>query len=475
MDNIIWYIIIIVLLVINGIVIILRSKKSDDVDSIKQVEEIIRSSLEAQRDSITKQLTEGSTAQFQQFATIQSSIQDTLGKNSVDTNTQLSNNRQELSQLLTNNRRESREQLDAFGDKVEQKLQHIQQNNADSITQLMGTLSTKTLELNNTLEEKIKTLQESNEKRLEQMQKIVDEKLQETLNQRINQSFEQVSTQLASVQQGLGEMQKLASDVGSLQRVMTGVKTRGISGEVQLGRILEDMFTHAQYREQVNIKDRNSVDFAVVLPGKSTGSEVLLPIDSKFPQEDYIRLTQAQDLGDKVAIDSARKALFAAIKAQAKSIHEKYIEPPITTDFAIMFLPTEGLFMEVVNDPELYEQLGRDYKVNITGPTTMTAVLNSLQMGFKTLQIEQKSSEVYALLGAVKTEFGKFETSLKKVHDRLQASEKEISALITTRTRAMHRKLRDVDEIDSISSSELLGLKEEEDIDQVIEVEDFLD
>lgn len=462
MDNIIWYIIIIVLLIVNCIVIILRSKKDQDTDQLKQVEDFMRSSAESQRDAISKQLADGTQEQFQRFATIQSSIQDTLGKNSADTNVQLSNNRQELSQLLKDNRSESRQQLDVFGEKVESKLQQIQNTNAESITQLMETLGSKTQNLNETLEKKISLLQESNDKKLEQMQKIVDEKLQDTLTKRINQSFEQVTQHLASVQQGLGEMQKLANDVGSLQKVMTGVKTRGIIGEIQLGRILEEMLTHAQYREQVNIKDRNSVDFAVVLPGKSTESELLLPIDSKFPQEDYIRLTQAQEIGDPASIEVARKALFAAIKTQAKSIHEKYIEPPKTTDFAIMFLPTEGLFMEVVNNPELYEQLSRDYKVNVTGPTTMTAVLNSLQMGFKTLQIERKSSEVYELLGAVKTEFSKFETSLKGVHRRLKQSEKEISSLITTRTNAMNRKLRAVTELDSTSSLSLLGLQEDE-------------
>ena len=306
---------------------------------------------------------------------------------------------------------------------------------------------------------KFQELQEANDKKLSQIQNTVDEKLQETLNKRISQSFEQVTNLLTSVDKGLGEMRNLASDVDSLQKVMTGVKTRGIIGEVQLGRILEQIFTSSQYQEQVNIQERNAVDFAVVMPGKVAGSDVLLPIDSKFPLEDYQRLQTALETNDMLAIEASRKALFTAVKAQAKSISEKYILPPKTTDFAIMFLPIEGLFMEVVNNTELYEQLSRDYKVNVTGPTTMTAVLNSLQMGFKTLQIEQKSSEVYEMLGAVKTEFGKFETSLKKVHERLQQSEKEINTLITTRTNVMNRKLRTIDAVDKDTSAALLEIE----------------
>ncbi|MGO3419805.1 MAG: DNA recombination protein RmuC, partial [Lactococcus cremoris] len=243
-----------------------------------------------------------------------------------------------------------------------------------------------------------------------------------------------------------------------LQKVMTGVKTRGIVGEIQLGRILEQMFASSQYREQVNIQGANAVDYALILPGKSEGSELLLPIDSKFPMEDYQRLQMALESNEPLEIDKTRKALFNAVKAQAKSISEKYIVPPKTTDFAIMFLPTEGLFMEVVNNPELYEQISRDYKINVTGPTTMTAVLNSLQMGFKTLQIEQKSAEVYEMLGAVKTEFDKFEGSLIKVQQKIQQSEKEINNLITTRTNVMKKALTNIDRIDDSESSKLLDL-----------------
>ena len=311
-------------------------------------------------------------------------------------------------------------------------------------------LSALTESINDKFDRQFKDLQESNEKKLTQIQQTVDEKLQETLNRRISQSFEQVTNLLNNVNKGLGEMRTLASDVDSLQKVMTGVKTRGIIGEIQLNAILEQSLTKSQYREQVNIQGNNRADFAVVMPGKTADSEVLLPIDSKFPMENYQRLQLALDAGDKTDIDSSRKALFADIRTQAKSISEKYILPPKTTDFAMMFLPTEGLFMEVVNNPELYEQLSRDYKVNITGPTTMTAVLSSLQMGFKTLQIGQKSSEVYQMLGKVKTEFGKYETALVAVQKDLQKSNKDIDALITTRTNMMNRQLRDITAADSL-------------------------
>lgn len=376
---------------------------------------------------------------------------------------QLGQNRQEMSGTVLNLSHNLNENLSNLTENINTKFDHqfkdLQSSNEQKLDKIVLNLAEMSEAMTEKFDRKFQELQEANDKKLSQIQNTVDEKLQETLNKRISQSFEQVTNLLTSVDKGLGEMRNLASDVDSLQKVMTGVKTRGIIGEVQLGRILDQIFTAGQYQEQVNIQERNAVDFAVVMPGKLEGSDVLLPIDSKFPLEDYQRLQAALETNDTVAIEASRKALFAAVKAQAKSISEKYILPPKTTDFAIMFLPIEGLFMEVVNNTELYEQLSRDYKVNITGPTTMTAVLNSLQMGFKTLQIEQKSSEVYEMLGAVKTEFGKFETSLKKVHERLQQSEKEINTLITTRTNVMNRKLRTIDAIDKETSAALLEIE----------------
>lgn len=395
-----------------------------------------------------------------------------------DMNQQLGQNREELSNSLRLNNNDVNQNLSALTENINAKFDHqfkdLQDSNEKKLMQISSGLTETTAKLTVNLsaltetitgkfDNKFRDLQDSNDKKLTQIQETVDEKLQETLNRRISQSFEQVTLHLKNVEEGLGEMRNLASDVDSLSKVMTGVKTRGIVGEIQLGRILEQIFTASQYREQENIQGNNAVDYAVVMPGKTDGSEVLLPIDSKFPLEDYQRLQNALEANDNKEIADSRKALFSAVKAQAKSISEKYIVPPKTTDFAIMFLPTEGLFMEIVNNPELYEQISRDYKVNVTGPTTMTAVLNSLQMGFKTLQIEQKSSEVYQMLGAVKTEFGKFEKSLKKVHERLQQSEKEINTLITTRTNVMNRQLRNIDSIDDGTSRNLLGINENDD------------
>ena len=381
-------------------------------------------------------------------------LNQNLSEMRSDINQQLAQNRQELSSSLRSVNNDFSALTENINSKFDWQFKDLQNSNEQKLEKISVSLVEST-------DRTVRELQDSNDKRLSQIQETVDEKLQETLNRRISQSFEQVTLHLKNVEEGLGEMRNLASDVDSLQKVMTGVKTRGIVGEIQLGRILEQMFTSSQYREQVNIQGGNAVDYALILPGKSDDSELLLPIDSKFPMEDYQRLQMALESNDSLEIDKTRKALFNAVKAQAKSISEKYIVPPKTTDFAIMFLPTEGLFMEVVNNPELYEQISRDYKVNVTGPTTMTAVLNSLQMGFKTLQIEQKSAEVYELLGAVKTEFGKFEGSLKKVQERLQQSEKEISNLITTRTNVMNRKLRNINEIDNSKSSELLGIDNE--------------
>lgn len=407
-------------------------------------------------------------------------LQQNLSELRQDMNQQLGLNRQEMSDNLRSVSNDVNQNLSFLTENINEKFDHqfkdLQESNEKKLTQISTGLTETTRHLTDNLsaltesitlkfDNKFKDLQESNDKKLTQIQETVDEKLQETLNRRISQSFEQVTLHLKNVEEGLGEMRNLASDVDSLQKVMTGVKTRGIVGEIQLGRILDQIFTSSQYREQVNIQGNNAVDYAVVMPGKTSDGEVLLPIDSKFPMEDYQRLQTALEGTDIKEIEVRRKALFSAIKAQAKSISEKYILPPKTTDFAVMFLPTEGLFMEVVNNPELYEQISREYKVNVTGPTTMTAVLNSLQMGFKTLQIEQKSSEVYELLGAVKTEFGKFEKSLKKVHERLQQSEKEINTLITTRTSVMSRQLRTIDSIDEQASKSLLGFSEEDEND----------
>lgn len=310
-----------------------------------------------------------------------------------------------------------------------------------------------------TMEKKIGDLTEDNSRQLEKMRETVDEKLQKTLEDRISQSFKLVSERLEQVYKGLGEMQNLAAGVGDLKKVLSNVKTRGILGEVQLGAILEQILSPDQYETDVKTRPGSTerVEFAVKLPGDDDGGPVWLPIDAKFPGDAYARLNDAYETGDKALIDAAYKNLEKVIKSEAKDIKTKYVEPPYTTDFAIMFLPFEGLYAEVVRHG-LIEVLQKEYKVNIAGPTTMAALLNSLQMGFRTLAIQKHSSEVWEVLGAVKTEFNNFGNVLEKARSRIKQADDELEKLIGTRTNAIIRKLRSVEAIDSSEAESVLEL-----------------
>lgn len=303
-----------------------------------------------------------------------------------------------------------------------------------------------------------------NSRQLEEMRKTVDEKLQKTLDERITQSFKLVNDRLEQVYKGLGEMQNLAVGVGDLKKVLSNVKTRGILGEVQLGAILEQILAPEQYAENVITKSTGAdrVEFAVKLPGDDERT-VWLPIDAKFPADSYSRLVDAYELGDAAAIEEAAKNLERVIKSEAKDIHTKYIEPPYTTDFGIMFLPFEGLYAEVVRRG-LLDVLQREYKVNIAGPTTMAALLNSLQMGFKTLAIQKHSGEVWEVLGAVKTEFANFSKVLGNARNRIRMADEELEKLIGTRTRAIERKLRGVESLTAAESVDVLDLPDLSDI-----------
>ena len=317
--------------------------------------------------------------------------------------------------------------------------------------------------LRNTIDLQIKQLQDSNETKLEQMRKTVDEKLQTTLEKKLGESFKLVSERLESVQRGLGEMQNLATGVGDLKKVLGNVKVRGQWGEIRLEAILEQILTVDQYEKNVRTKPNSSeeVEFAIKLPGleQHSGSEVWIPIDSKFPQEDYQRLIDASETGDTDGIKKATTDLRKAVLKSAQSIHNKYVEPPHTTDFAIMFLPTEGLYAEILRQPGLLEQLQENYRVVLTGPTTFSAFVNSLSVGFKTLAIEKRTSEVWEVLAAVKTEFRKFVEILDAVKGDLRTASNRLDAT-DTRTRAMERKLRDVEQLPSGQAKELLGLNE---------------
>ena len=315
-------------------------------------------------------------------------------------------------------------------------------------------------DLRATLDQKMTQLQEQNAKKLEEMRKTVDEKLQDTLTQRLNEKFKQVSERLEAVHRGLGEMQRLATGVGDLKKVLTNVKTRGMWGEMQLGNLLEQVLTPDQYATNVATKDSSNerVEFAIKFPGRDHLDDkvVWLPIDAKFPVEDYQRLTEAAERGDTEGVEEAGRQLEIRVKGCAKDIHDKYIDPPNTTDFGIMFLPSESLYAEVLRRPGLIEMLQRDYRINVAGPTTLAALLNSLQMGFRTLAIEKQTSEVWAILTAVKTEFGKFGDVIEKVQKKLQEASNTI-AQAATRSRVMESKLKRVEELPAAESQQLLG------------------
>lgn len=353
-------------------------------------------------------------------------------------------------EMISRNQRDSAENLDKRLADLNTRFSHMAVENEQKLENIRASM-----------EKKIGDLTEDNNRQLEKMRETVDEKLQKTLEDRISQSFKLVSERLEQVYKGLGEMQNLAAGVGDLKKVLSNVKTRGILGEVQLGAILEQILSPEQYETDVKTRPGTTerVEFAVKLPGDDDGGVVWLPIDAKFPGDAYSKLLDAYDTGDKTLIDAAYKNLEKIIKSEAKDIRTKYVEPPYTTDFAIMFLPFEGLYAEVVRHG-LIETLQKDYKVNIAGPTTMAALLNSLQMGFRTLAIQKHSSEVWEVLGAVKTEFDNFGKVLEATRKRIKQADDELEKLIGTRTNAIMRKLRSVEALDSKNAGAVLELPE---------------
>jgi DNA recombination protein RmuC len=329
------------------------------------------------------------------------------------------------------------------------------------ITAVGGELSKRLDVVDVTLNTRIRELQDQNDRKLEEMRKTVDEKLQGTLERRLGEAFGQVSERLESVKKSVGEMQTLAADVGSLQRTLTNVKIRGTWAEVQLGALLEQFLAPGQFERNARTKEGSAdlVEFAVRLPGPTNDPErpVLLPIDSKFPQEDYLRIQDAAERGDPEAVQRETDALARTLRAEAKKIQEKYLDPPNTTDFAIMFLATEGLYAEALRYPGLVGEMQTKHKVVVAGPTTLAAILNSLRMGFQTLAIEKRASEVWTVLGAVKSEFEKFGDVLAKVKRQLETAGRTIDQA-GTRTRAMERRLREVEQVPEAKAQEMLGL-----------------
>ncbi len=398
-------------------------KKNDKQDNSQEIISAVRGEVSSQQSQLRQELT----------AHTQSSI-----KNMGD-------------MLIENQRSFSRNQYEQLNS-LEDRMNAFSRQNNEKLESIRQTVDKQLAENRETMEKRLDSMQTDNNRKLDEMRKTVDERLEKSLEDKMNKSFSLVSQRLEQVYKGLGEMQNLATGVGDLKKVLSNVKTRGILGEIQLGSILSEILSPEQYAENVATKkgSKNVVEFAVKLPAKDDGF-IWLPIDSKFPGDTYAALREAIENGDKPQIDLAAKALITTIKNEAKDISSKYIDPPNTTEFAIMFLPFEGLYSEVVNRG-MVEVLQRDYKVNIAGPSTMAALLNSIQMGFKTLAVQKRSAEVWKVLGRVKKEFDTFAKVLESTQKKLDQANKDLDTLVGVRTRQIQRKLKDVE-----TPAELLG------------------
>ena len=433
-----------VLVAIVLLVVLLLRKPDKLLDSHNtRLQQALREEQREGRGELRLQLDSLSSAQEQRIE----NFGTRLNEHTARTDQRLDMLSKSLAEDAHNARLDATVRQQQFADGLSQRLRELSDRN----TQTLG-------ELRATLETQLKSLQADNAHKLEQMRATVDEKLQSTLEARLGQSFKLVSERLEAVQRGLGEMQSLAAGVGDLKRVLTNVKTRGTFGEVQLGALLEQVLTIEQYESNcATVPGSNErVEFAVRLPGPSDDAPLRLPIDAKFPREDYERLLDAQERADVDAVATSAAALERQVKVEARRIQSKYLAPPHTTDFALLFLPTEGLYAEVLRRPGLFELLQREHRVTVVGPTTLLALLNSLQMGFRTLAIEKRSSEVWQLLGAVKTEFGKFAGVLEKAHGQLDTVQNSLKQA-GVRTRAIERKLKGVESLPGGDTEQLLG------------------
>jgi DNA recombination protein RmuC len=426
-----------------------RSRAAQDERSERELRAAIESSSSQVRIETGQRLTEMQTALVSQVT----------GLASVQT-TQLAGFGQQMTRAAESAETSARAQREDGAAQLSRLAQQLQQQ----VAELGHSVRLNLGEVRTTLEARLQSLQQGNEARLEQMRATVEEKLQSTLEARLGESFRIVSERLEQVHRGLGEMQTLATGVGDLKRVLTNVKTRGTFGEVQLAALLEQVLTVEQYATNVVTRPGSNerVEFAVRLPGRGDGMPVWLPIDAKFPSEDYERLIAAHEAADAAAIDAAGRALEARIRGEARTLREKYVEPPHTTDFGILFLPTEGLFAEVMRRPGLSEALNRELRVVIAGPTTLFAMLNSLQMGFRTLALEKRSAEAWQVLGAVKTEFGKFGEVLATLKKQLATASNTIEQA-ETRTRQMDRRLKSVEALPAEQAARLLPPERAED------------
>ncbi|SMM99318.1 DNA recombination protein RmuC [uncultured Candidatus Thioglobus sp.] len=372
-------------------------------------------------------------------------------------------NREESNIIASNNRAELTKNIQLFEEKLTKMIDDKFADFRLQQTQFNATATDNIKHIESTVKGQLDTINQENSKQLTAMRQTVDEKLQSTLEKRLGESFKQVSDRLEQVHKGLGEMQSVANDVGDLKKVLSNVKTRGTLGEYQLEGILEAMLSPEQYAKNVATKkgSQANVEFAIKLPGKNHDNPVWIPIDAKYPREDYERLIDAYDVGDKPQIELIKKKLLKSIELFAKDISTKYIDPPHTTDFAVMYLPDEGLYAEVLRDVSLFERLQRKYKITITGPTTLAAFLSSLQMGFKTLAVQKRSSEVWQVLTEVKSEFSTFSNTFKQVQKQLNTASDTLEKLRTTRTNVLERKLKAVETLEN--KSENLPLEHDED------------
>ena len=427
----------VLVVILLGLVIVLLTRKPEKPELPQQIDPT--ASITALGTLVTQNLREGREAQSNQLSAMDKSLGDKMSGLTDQLGrfeTRLQGFTAETTQNLTNIRETVDKNLHTFTGETKQDLENIRV----------------------TVDKNLRAMQEDNNKKLDDMRQIVDEKLQKTLSERMNESFKLVNERLEQVYKGLGEMQTLAQGVGDLKKVLTNVKTRGIVGEIQLGAILEDILAPEQYETNVATvpNSRNVVEYAVKLPVED-GSFVWLPIDSKFPGDTYGALRDAYEEGSREQIDACVKQLIATLKSEAKDIHDKYLAPPHTTEFGIMFLPFEGLYAEAVSRG-MVEILQRDYHVNLAGPSTMAALLNSLQMSFRTIAIQKRSGEVWSVLGAVKTEFDKFEACLTQTQNRLDQASRELDKLVGTRTRAIRRKLKGVTELSESETQKVLDI-----------------
>jgi DNA recombination protein RmuC len=457
-------------LVLLGLVVVLLlwlALRRGDADATDRLERNLRADVQDSARGTRSELSQ-SLATFQQTLLAQASDVARTQNEQIDSfRTQLAAMQQLVSDTLATTTHALAGQAQAAREAQDAALHRFGQAQAEQLRTLADTNDKRVAEMRQAVEDKLAAIQADNGQRLEQMRATVDEKLHATLEQRLGESFKQVADRLEQVHKGLGEMQVLARDVGSLNRVLTNVKTRGIFGEVQLAGLLEQVFTPEQYATNVATVPGSAerVEFAIRLPGqRSDGAPLWLPIDAKFPRDDYERLLDAQERADPVAAEVAAKAIENRLRLEARTISDKYVAPPHTTDFAILFVPTEGLYAEALRRPGLMESLQREHKVMLAGPTTLLATLNSLQMGFRTLALEKRSAEVWEVLGAVKTEFASFAAVLAKTRKKLDEASNTIE-LAERRTRVMVRELRTVEALPSDRAQALLGSPDRDDAD----------